>query len=229
MKKHVVFLMVLCMMCVPGFVLADSTLSAQGYATVSVEPDMAIINVGFVAEGTDSAIVQRDATEAINAIVDVLKAKDIAEEDIITAYLNTYPVFNYGDMGEQTLRGYRVEHSLAVTVRDITQVGAMLDEALEAGANDAGGVTYKSSTEAEAYQTALALAIENATTKADAMAIAAGVWLGGIDQINELSNTSIYRYGAEAQYDMAAGSIGSTLRTGNIEVSASVELIYEIR
>ncbi|MDL2317520.1 SIMPL domain-containing protein [Eubacteriales bacterium OttesenSCG-928-A19] len=229
MKRHLVILLILCVACAPALAMADSTLRVQGSATVSVEPDMAVLSVGYATEQPDSSVAQQEATGAINAIIDALKAANIPDEDIVTSYLNAYPTFNYGDMGEQTLRGYRVEHMLSVKVKDISTVGAVLDAALAAGANDAGNVTYKSSNETDAYHTALAMAIDNATAKADAMAIAAGVWLGGLEQINEQGSASAYRYGAEADYAMAAGSIGSTLRAGNVEVSASVELVYEIR
>lgn len=230
MKKTALALMIACVALFPVFALADSTLRVQGSATINVEPDTATLYAGYAGEQSDSSLAQQDAADAIEKVVEAIKEKGIEEEDIVTSYINTYPVFNYTDMGEQTLRGYRVEHMLAITVRNIDDVGEVLDAALSAGANDASNVTYTASHEAEVYGTALGLAIENATAKADAMAVAAGLWLGSIEEINEVSGGVSLRYGAKAEYDMAGGaSLGSTLRTGNVEVTATVELVFEVR
>lgn len=230
MKKRILLPLLILVVLMPAVSMAESTLRVQGNATISVVPDIAVINVGHSSESADSSAVQTQTAEAITAITEAVKAQGVEEDDISTSYLNTYPVFNYTDEG-QTLRGYRVEHMLTVTVRAIDTVGAVLDAALAAGANEANAITYKSSQEKEVYQQALALAIEDATAKADAMAIAAGVWLGSMDQINEITGgVATFRYAESASYDMAAGaSTGSSLMTSNVEVSASVELIYEIR
>ena len=231
MKKLTVVALVLCLALMPMFALAedDRTMSVLGTATLTVTPDLAILNVGYAGENADSTLAQQAAADAITAVVAAVKELGVAEADIVTAYLNTYPVYNYVDDG-QTLRGYRVEHMLAVTVRDLDSVGTVLDAALKAGANQSNSIQYKSSKEKEVYLQALAMAIEDATEKADAMAVAAKVTLETLVEVNESASYSVYPYAKEAQYDSAAGaSVGSTLMTGDLEVSASVELVYGIR
>lgn len=231
MKKLVILALVLSLCALPMLALADSTLRVQGNATIAVAPDNAVVGVGFSVEGSDSSAAQQQTADAITAIVEAVKALGIEEADIVTSSLSIYPVYNYTDVG-QSLRGYRVEHSLSVTVRSLESVGLVLDTALAAGANETSGITYRSSREKDIYLQALALAIEDAAAKADAMAIATGVWLGGLDQINEVSAYGAYtRYAKADAYDAAAGSasMGSTLMTGDLEVSASVELVYETR
>lgn len=229
MKKLITATLVLCMALLPVLALADSTLTARGNATLRVTPDIAILSVGYAGEDSDSSAAQQKTADAITAVVKALTALGIEDADIVTSYLNTYPVYNYTDEA-QTLRGYRVEHMLAVTIRNLDIVGDALDASLRAGANQSNSIEYKSSLEKDVYLQALALAIENAAVKADAMAIATGVWLGGLEQINEATDYGMYRYGNEAQYDGAeAKSLGGTLMTGDLEVTATVELVYEIR
>lgn len=231
MKKTLMILLVLCLAVMPVFALADSTLRVQGNASVSITPDTAVLRVGYAGENSDSSVAQQETADAVIAIVEAIKAHGVAEDDIATANLNTYPVYNYTDEG-QTLRGYRVEHMLSVTVKDLDKTGDVLDAALKAGANQADSITYQSSREKEVYLQALALAVENASAKADALAIATGVWLGSLEQVNEISTSyGVARFAEAAKYDDAASgdSIGSTLMTGDLEVSASVELVYEVR
>lgn len=231
MKKILITILALSLALLPALALADSTMRVQGNATISVAPDIATVYAGFSGEDADSSAIQQQAADAITAIVEAVKALGIEDDDIVTSYLNTYPVYNYQDDGQQALRGYRVEHMIAITVNNLDIVGDVLDAALKAGANQSNGVTYKSSQEKDVYLKALALAIEDAEAKADALAIASGVWLGSLEQINEMTGQGTMRYANEAKYDMAmsGASIGSTLMTGELDVAASVELIYEIR
>ncbi len=229
-KKIWVILLILCIALTPAMGLAASTLRVQGSATVNVAPDRAVVSVGYTGESPDPSFAQQQTAEAVEKIVTAVTKLGVMTEDIATTYINMYPVYNYTE-GTSQVRGYSVEHMVAITVKDIEQVGAVLDAALAAGANQTGGISYVSSREHDVYLQALGLAVENAVSKADALAIASGVWLGGLDQINELS-TSVSPYVREASvaYDKASGTtLGGSLMTGDIKVEASVELVYEIR
>lgn len=228
MKKTLTLVIVALLALSPVLALADNTMRVQGNASVTVTPDTAVLSVGYSGESGDSSVAQQETADAITAIIEAVRANGVEETDVVTAYLNTYPVYNYTDEA-QTLRGYRVEHMLAVTVRNLDHVGAVLDAALQAGANQSNSISYKSSREKDVYLQALALAVENASAKADALAIATGVWLGKMTEINEITSSAIYPFAAEAQYDKGAGSLGGTLMAGDLEVSASVELVYETK
>ncbi|MDR0928160.1 MAG: SIMPL domain-containing protein [Oscillospiraceae bacterium] len=236
MKKRIWILALVCLLvCLPALSLAadGNTLRVSGSATVMVAPDEAVLNIGYSAENPDPAAAQKLAADVINAMIEAAKAQGIEAVDIKTQYLNFYPAYDYTESG-QTLRGYHVEHMLAITVRDIEQIGTVMDALLAAGANESGGISYQSSRADTVYLEALAKAIEHAAAKADAMAIAAGVWLGALEQVNEISNSQAFAR-TEAMYDMAAGvalsksMLGDTLMTGDLEISASVELVYGIR
>lgn len=229
MKKALIPLLILALLLVPVLSLAEGTMRALGSASVSISPDYAVLYLGYTGENADPSQAQSQAASAITAIIDAVREKDIDEKDIVTASMYIYPVYTY-QSDSQTLRGYSVEHMLRVTVRDIQQAGDILDTALRAGANQSHSIEYKSSQEKDVYLHALALAIEDATGKADAMAIAAGRWLGPLEQVNELTNAASFPYARQVSYgEEDAGSIGSTLMAGELEISASVELVYEIR
>lgn len=232
MKKTCLLILALCLACTPALALADSTMRVQGTATITVAPNMAILYVGYSGEQDDSSAAQQETAAVIHAIIAALEDAGIGEDDIATSYLNTYPVYNYTESG-QTLRGYRVEHMLAITVRELDSVGDTLDIALDAGANQANSISYQSTREKDVYLQALALAVENASAKADALAIASGVWMGSLAQVNEMTSyggvTRTSDVVAYAMDESSAGSLGGSIKTGDLEISASVELVYNIR
>lgn len=234
MKRIWTLLLALCLLCLPVLALADSTMKVQGAATVSVEPDMAVLRVGHSSERPDSSEAQAETAQAIEAIAAALLALAIEEDDIVTSSLYTYPVYDYAQNGAQSIRGYRVEHMLSITLRDIGLIGTALDAAIGAGANEIQNVDYRSSEEKEVYKQALALATQDAADKAEALSIATGVWLGGLQAVEELTGSAVPLMAKAERYDVAgaggaSASTGSSLRTGSIEISASVELTYEIR
>lgn len=235
MKKSMIAILVLLVISLPAFALGDgNTLRVSGTATLKVTPDSAILSVGYSGEHTDATAAHEEANEVTDAILQAVKALGIDESNISTGYVNTYPVYNYSDEGSQ-IRGYRVEHMLSIVVDDLDIVGDVLDAALAAGANQANNITFYSSKEHDVYLQALSLAVENAASKADILAIASGVWVGALEQVNELSsNYSNYsRYSMDVQYENAVAgvskSLGSSVIAGDLEVTASVELVYTIR
>lgn len=229
MRKVLTAAIVLCLILSPALALADSTLRAQGSATLSAQPDRVKLSVGYACENAESSAAQTETATVVEKIMEALAGLGIAEEAIQTSYLNAYPLYNY-NTDTPSLRGYRVEHMLQVAIDDLDMLGEALDAALAAGANQVGSIAYTSSKEDEVYLQALAKAIEAASYKAGAMAIAAGVWLGSLEQVNEVPgyNTPSVRY-AETSVMADSKSLGATLSPGNIEITATVELVYEVR
>jgi len=229
MKKIALAILILCLAASPVFALAD-TLRAEGTAMLAVVPDRAVLSVGFAAENSELSVSQRQVAAVVAALIEAAKEQGVEENNIATASLNIYPMYNYTESGSQ-LRGHRVEHMLDITVTDLDTVGDVLDAMLAAGANQASGITFASSQAQDVYLQALGLAVENAAAKAAALAIAAGVWLGGMEEINEItSGAFMYGQYAEAKYAAGAnGSLGSTVMAGELNVTATVELVFEIR
>lgn len=233
MKKIWMVLLSICLLAMPALSLADSTMRVSGTATLTTEPDRATIEVGYYAENEDSSAAQAETTKAIEAIQAAILAKGIDEDAMKTSYLSVNPSYDYSD-GTTKLVGYRVEHMLSVEIEDIAILGDVLDAALDAGANQAGSISYSASRADAIYLEALAAAVENAVAKADALAISSGVWLGQMEQINEQSSYSNYKRNASLAMavpaaEMDVGSFGGTLMTGDLEISATVELVYKIR
>ena len=85
--------------------------------------------------------------------------------------------------------GYRASNTVAVTVRDLANVGPVIDAALAAGANSLSNLQYGLSNQEEARQAALAVAVANATGKAEAIAASIGVTLTDVVSVTEAGAT----------------------------------------
>src|ERR1700687_5706940 len=81
--------------------------------------------------------------------------------------------------------GYRASTTVRVTVRQIDQVGAVLDAAVAAGANQIYGITFGLNDSEPLLAQARDKAILNAKAKAEAMAKTAGIKLVKIVNISE--------------------------------------------
>ena len=229
MKKIVGLVLALCiltMLALPALA-DDGTLKVTGSAAVSFAPDMATITIGVGIDGDSIAQAGKDAATAIASLVDLFKSHGIADEDIQTANFYMNPRYNY--YGEtQTVVGYRVEHMLNVNIRDLEKVNTVLDEAMSSGANQMYGMNFGSSKQSEAADEALQNAIREGARKAELMATAAGKTLSNLEEVNEKADgyAAVYVRSNKAMLDSAAGT---QVQTGMLEITAVVELVYELR
>ena len=231
MKK--LFALLLCglMLCIlPAALADDAEITAQGTAEISAEPDMFTI----VSNVSLTEITVARAQESVNAVIDSATTKllelGVKEEDIVTQDFSYYPDYDYsGDAPRLT--GYRVNHSLRVTCRDLGMLDAVIAVLTDSGMTEAWNISFDISTRSELYRQALALAIDAAEQKADTMALAGGLTIAGIESIEERSSGDVTRYAntEDAAVMMKASASGSGIRSGDVTVSASVTVVFDAK
>lgn len=164
------------------------TISVTGEATVSAKPDLAQIDGGV----TTDAKTARAASEANNAIMGkillALKGAGLAPKDYQTSQLSLQPQYTSNANnrnGPNVLTGYRASSRVTITVRDIGNLGKVIDTLVANGANDIGGISFMVSTASKLLDEARPRAIADARRKAEIYAAAAGVVLGPPLRISE--------------------------------------------
>lgn len=65
-----------------------------GEGKTMASPDIVLLSLGIEAEAKAVAQAQRDAAEAMDGVMKVLKANGVAEKDIQTQRFSIYPVRN---------------------------------------------------------------------------------------------------------------------------------------
>ena len=233
MRKYfslLLFLLLLGALSAPA--LADSTVTVSGEGEILVPADLAIVNLGVSARDKDVLAAQSKVNETIAAIRAALIAGGVAEEDINTDYINIYPVYSYNDDREE-LSAYNANSSLAVKVTAIEDVGKLIDAAFEAGANTLNGIQFMASDTSEAEAKALELAVEDAITKAEVLAGAAGMKIAGINSIQESNVYSWDRgagyYNAKAESVAAEMNVaGTVVQSARLAVTATISVIFAV-
>lgn len=201
------------------------TVTAGGTGTVTAPPDVAEMYFGasFVAEDAKSALDQ--ASKAADDITAAVKGAGVAAEDIQTANVSVYPEQS-GDGQSIQITGYRASIQVRVKLRDLKAVGSVISAASDAGANEIGGPTFTLSNDAPVRNDAIELAIDDARTRAEVMAKAAGKKLGEIVSVSE-TNVSI----PPIYYDVAAKASAESvpIEPGQLDVSSSVTVVFELK
>lgn len=212
---------------VEGLTVPTATVSVNGSGQVTVVPDMAIVNVGVSVTQPSVKDAQDQVNTAMNDILTALGDLGIAEDKMATSNYSVYPVYDYSDTGERTLRGYQVTNQLNVTVVDFAQINDVLDTAVENGANEINGLTFEVADQSTYYQQALVAAVQQAQIKAETLAQASGKTLGDLLEITE--GTSGYSAYAMRSVAMEAGAGGTNIQAGETEIGATVTLVYELK
>lgn len=234
MKKLLVLSLVLLMTILPLSALAEeaapATLTVQGSAAIAQAPDMAQVSIGVRTVAATVAEASAGNAEALNHVIAALTDMGVADADMVTEYYNVSAQYDYsyssmGDSGSQQVSGYQVSNTLRVTVRQLDALGAILDAAMQAGANECYGVDFQSSQSDAANDEALKKAIAEGARKAELMAAASGHTLGRLVSITESYGSYQGR-----TYDAAVESAASTTILANsISFNASVEMVYELK
>ena len=207
--------------------------SSQGSADIA--PDMAVLSL-TVSRDADSAREALDANSAAMAeVLAAMRAQGIAERDLQTTSFDIQPRYVYptrkpsGENEPPKLVGYTVRNSLTVRVRDLSKVGALLDQSVSLGVNEGGGIQFSNDDPSAALDEARIKAMQGATSKAQTLASAAGVKLGKVLEISEQSYYPSPQPMFKSEMAMARSADAVPVATGEnsyqITVNASFEII----
>ena len=205
----------------------DATIAVTGSASVSLKADYARISVGVSTKDKTVEAAAKANNAAIHAVIEALKEAGVLEEDIATSNYSVYAEYDYSSMGGQKLAGYNVTNQLTVILRDMEHIGATLDKATAAGANNIYNIEFLSTKADEAQDEATVYAVQDAMRKAKLLAGAAGLELGGIKAITEASSSyGLVTRSYASKLDAAAGN---SILPDDTSVSASVTIVFELK
>lgn len=208
----------------------QKTIAVSSEGTVKVKPDMVYINVGVQTENASSKVAQQENATKMNKVMQILKDMKIAEADIKTTQYTIYPVETYSEKDRRSyITGYRVINTLEVTIRDISNVGAVIDAVAENDANTVSNIRFTVADPEKYYLQALENATVKAKAKADVLAKQFGIKIGLPSQINETSggyNPPILYSRMDSVSGVKEAAASTSISSGELEIRASVSLVY---
>jgi len=174
--------------------VCDSSRSVQvsGAAVVYVTPDRALLQLGVQSNGPTPDAVRSANAQELQKVIQAISALGVSTKDIATDYYIVYPL--YEDYNSLAIKGYRIDNTVSVTLRDVNLADDAIIAALQAGANEVQDVQFYSSELRKYRDQARSLAMQAASEKAQALASAAGAQAGCILTIAE--NTWSQYYGS---------------------------------
>ena len=162
------------------------TLSLSGYGEVRLAPDLATVTAGVLSQAATAGEALAANTADMEKVMAALKAAGIAETDIQTSNFMVQPRYDYTNVGRTPrLAGYDVSNTVTVTLRKLDGLGTVLDQLVQAGANQINGVSVGVDKPADALDEARKRAVADARHKAEIFAAAGNVRIGKVISIAE--------------------------------------------
>lgn len=207
---------------------APRTISVTGEGKAAAAPDMAVVTIGVQSEAPTAAAALRQNSADMTATINTLKELGIEDRDIQTSGLSVNPRYDYErNRSQPEVIGFTASNRVTVRLRDLSAAGAVIDQAVQSGANSLGGVSFAFSDPKPLYDDARRDAVADARAKADLLTNAAGVRLGKLLYIQEGYAASPQPRPYAARMEMAQ-DVAVPMEAGESTVNTTVTLIYEI-
>jgi uncharacterized protein YggE len=196
-----------------------AVLRAQGVAERDIQTNSFSIQPEYTYEEVMTTVPSKStrSDEDLNILSQVISKMEAEVEPLTTTVRRT----------ERVLIGYRVNNTLTVKVRDLDNIGTIIDDTAEAGGNATrvNSIRFTLDDPGELAEQARTLAIQNALAKAQQFANVAGFTLGKLQFITE-SGGQVFNSGLIRAAE--AFDSGSSISPGELDVSATVQAVWAI-
>lgn len=214
----------------PAWAGTPPMLTVTGQGSAAAAPDLANVRAGVETEGRTAAEALAANNAAAARIIAALKEAGIAGRDIQTAGLYVEPRHEDPSPARPqrapAIIGYRVVNEVAVMVRDLSTLGAVLDRLVETGANRINSLGFGLADDRPLADEARKAAVADATRAAGALAGAAGVRLVRVLSVTDGGGIGPQPMPGGIQMRMAAEAV--PIETGETTVRAAVTVVWEI-
>lgn len=194
------------------------TVTVSGTGQISASPDLVVIRVGVETQAEEAAAALADNSEQMQALIDALQDAGIDEDNIRTQTVSLFPVYEQPrlDVSQPVTEtaqivAFQATNIVEVRSEDLEGFGELLDTTVQAGGNRIEGIRFEVSNAAPLLDQARQAAWDDALHKAEQLAEIAGLQLGEVWSITEISRTPL------PVLDVAAGAGGQVERAVPIE------------
>lgn len=205
------------------------TISVSGNAEIILEPDIAYVSIGVHSEAESAKAAVATNNSQTQAVIDAIKAEGVDAKDIQTTNFSVYQSEKFAPTGESLGTYFMADNTVYVTIRDIGNIGAILDASINAGANNVYGITFDVEDKEAALAKGRDQAMLNAQEQAEELASAAGVTLGEVQTIGYYSSAPMPVYYDSKMAGVGGGGQSVPISPGQLNLSVSVSVVYAIK
>ena len=208
--------------------LDANTITVSGQGLVSAPPDRAVLQLGVQTVAPTAAEALREHEDDVARVLARVRSFGIADRQIQIQALQLGE--NYGQNGPDGYRAFRI---VSVTTDSLAAVPEIVAGVVESGANQLNGIDYTLSEPGRYRDRALDEAVRQARSKAERLAAAAGMSLGGVVAIQEQGIGLVQPYRNGPMMDVAVEAVSleaepGAYSAGSSQVQASVVVQYRL-
>ncbi len=209
---------------------SERSITVVGIGKATGKPSIAHVTVGIETQASSLQKAVDDNKAKMNNLLDTLKKLGLADKDILTSNYSIYterassPTPGAEVNTDQMI--YHVTNQVDVTVRDVNQIGEVLDKAVAAGANNIYGVNFSVEDTTKLEADARTKAVANAKARAEELAQLNGLQLGDVLTVSEVIGGSAYPMDYSAK---GMGGGGTPVQPGELEISMSIQITYAVK
>jgi len=206
-----------------------SVVRVSGESTVSVAPDLAVVEIGVVTESDSAQEAATENARKLDATLGELRRAVGSSGRIRTQSYSLNPRYEYPREGgrQRKLVGYEAANVVQVKTSKLDQVGRIIDAATASGANRIQQLRFELKNEEAVRAEALRNATLRARSKAEAIAAALDLRILRVVSVEESGAPAVpvLRHSGA----MAAEAAPTTpVEPGTIDVRAGVVLEVEV-
>ncbi|HZK18522.1 MAG TPA: SIMPL domain-containing protein [Clostridia bacterium] len=204
---------------------AGTNIAVMGSGDVMVDPDRARLTIGSVAQGKTAKSVQESVAKTQNEVIKLLGEQGIPKEKIQTSQYSIYPEYD----NNSKITGYRANYDLEVIVDDLDKIGPIIDASVGVGSNRLNGVRFERTDKSEAYNEALANAVNDAMQKAEAIAAALGKNVVRVVQVEEQGASVEPMFRQNIAFDSVKSMAETSIEPGQLQVMGRINVVVEVK
>jgi uncharacterized protein YggE len=198
-----------------------ASITAVGQASVSVTPDMALVDLGVATQAATAQDATQQNAALASTVISALQSLLGTTARIKTISYFLSPVYNNPPAGQSpSIIGYQVTNIVEATVTDLTIVGKVIDTAIQSGANRVQGVSFGLQDNSASVSQALKMAASRARMQADAIASGLNVHTGTVLHASEGVNTT----NPTVLAPVSGAGASTPIETGIVVIQASVTI-----
>ncbi len=207
------------------------TITVTGNGEVTATPDLALVSFAVETQAKTASAAATENAAKSEKVVSAVKQQLKGEDKVETSGYSLEPQYQMqerGNVSPPSIVGYVARNQVEIQIQAIDAVGRLIDSAIAAGANRINNVQFTLKDRSPHLRAALTKAGAEARAQAESVATALGVQLKQVVSATTSSGPIVvprYRDG----FAMAAEKAVTTpLEPGEVKVSASLEVTYEI-
>ncbi len=219
----------------------NSGIWVNGQASIEIPADIAKVSIGVEVRKESVAEARNIAAATMDKVVKAIKNKGVQQEDIVTTQFSIYPQTTWIEVSdslgihtEPRVVGYTVNNTLQVTVRDIDELGPVIDNAASTGGDliRVNSIQFTVDNPTIYADQIRQEAAADAAARADLYARALGVTLGPLVYLTEVNGPApvamSYDAGMRSAPMIAEAFSPSPISGGDVNISVTVQAMFAI-